>query len=233
MHLSMADDPDPMCWVLIPVEAIPQALWKIPQSNRRAGWRKQERDMFKMLATPREKAWVDKLRSMWPKGWNSLYPGRPARCGHPQMGRATLERVRAQSEEAAERGLEAAKTAIDNWKQDSRMTQRWLHGADRVDLVEILEGLTTGLCPSQQSTITVAIAVETREVLRKRKLEKKPRDFVKLIYGHRIAAALDLLDIFHDPEVYSLHPEPDVGAAIMIVHKFAPQIATQLFNCKD
>jgi hypothetical protein len=30
--------------------------------------------------------------------------------------------------------------------------------------------------------------------------------------------------------VYKLHPEPDVAAAIMVVHRFAPQVAADLFN---
>ena len=45
-----------------------------------------------------------------------------------------------------------------------------------------------------------------------------------------VAAALRLPDLFHDPQVYKLHPEPDVAAAIMVVHRFAPQIASDLFN---
>lgn len=30
--------------------------------------------------------------------------------------------------------------------------------------------------------------------------------------------------------MYRLHPEPDTGAAIMLVHRFAPQIQCTLFN---
>ena len=39
--------------------------------------------------------------------------------------------------------------------------------------------------------------------------------------------------VLHDPNIYKLHPEPDVGGAIMVVHKFAPQVAADLFNYKD
>lgn len=40
-------------------------------------------------------------------------------------------------------------------------------------------------------------------------------------------------DIIRNPEVYKLHPGLEVGAAIMAVHQFAPQMASALFNCKD
>ena len=74
-----------------------------------------------------------------------------------------------------------------------------------------MDGLVLGLSPVEQTATTAAIAAEIREILRKRKAEKKPRDFVRFEYGHRIAAILDLPGILHDPAVYGLHPEPDVG----------------------
>ena len=104
---------------------------------------------------------------------------------------------------------------------------------EREDLVEILEGLQKGLPPSEQTPVTAAIGAEIREVLRKRKQEKRPRDFVRFLYTHRIAGEMGLPEIFRDPEVYKQHPEPEVGAAIMVVHRFAPQIASDLFNYKD
>jgi hypothetical protein len=69
-----------------------------------------------------------------------------------------------------------------------------------------------------------------RDILRRRKAEKKPRDYVRFLYGNRMAAALNLPELFHSSEIYKLHPEPDIGAAIMVVHRFAPQIASELFN---
>ena len=85
-----------------------------------------------------------------------------------------------------------------------------------MELGEILEGF----------------AVELREALRKRKLEKKPRDFVRFLFGNDLAAHMDLPNIFLDPAIYGLHPEPDVAAAIMECHRFTPQVASDLFNYK-
>ena len=96
----------------------------------------------------------------------------------------------------------------------------------------MLEGLQKGLRPSQQTALTAAIAAEVREVLRKRKQEKKPREFIRFLYGHRIAGEMDLPGILRSPDVSKEHPQPGLGENIMVVHKFAPQIASALFNYK-
>ena len=87
-----------------------------------------------------------------------------------------------------------------------------------MELGEILEGLQKGLPAAQQTPVTVAIAVELREALRKRKPEKKPRDFIRFLFGNDLAADMDLPNIFRDPAVYALHPQPNVAAAIMVCH---------------
>ena len=96
--------------------------------------------------------------------------------------------------------------------------------------MEVLEGLQKGLRPNAQTPVTKAIAMEIRDILRRRRAEKKPRDFIRFWYGNRLAAEMDLPGILRDPAVYRLHPEPEVAAAIMVVHRFAPQIASDLFN---
>jgi hypothetical protein len=94
-----------------------------------------------------------------------------------------------------------------------------LQGAAREDLNEILEGVEKNLPPADRTSVAAAVAAEVRDVLRRRKAEKKPRDFVRLLYGNRLAASVNLPDLFRDPAIYSLHPEPDVGAAIMVVQR--------------
>jgi len=226
LHLALADDPDPMTWLALPLEAIPMELWRTPERERQANWRKKECAKFREVATPRERYWVDKLRSMWPKGWNSQYPGKPASAGHRPPAHASPSRQPA-------RDLEAAKSAIRRWRDEPRAAQQWLHTMAREDLVEILEGLEKGLAPAERTDTTRAIAAAAREALRKRKAEKRKREFVRFLYGHPLAEKMALPDIIREPEVYRLHPDPDVGAAIMVSHRFAPQIASALFNYKD
>ena len=221
-HLTLADDPDPMCLMVFPVECIPRSEWAEAEP-RRSGWRSRERTRFRAVATPRERYWVDKLRSMWPKGWNSQYPGKPAAPGHPSEKHST------QQQEPA-RDIHSALGAIQRWASDPTSTLAWLRSAARQDLVEILEGLEKGLRPKDKTPSTAAIATEVRAILRQRKLDKQPRDFVRFLYGNRMAASLQLPELFRDPSIYSLHPEPQTAAAIMVVHRFAPQIASDLFN---
>ena len=222
LHLTLADDPDPMCFIFIALECIPKEEWAEP-SPRQHGWRARERTRFRAVATPRERFWVDKLQTMWPKGWNSQYPGKPAA--------SNIRRPPASSpaQEAA-RDIQAALSAIRAWTADPRAAQQWLQGASRQDLAEVLEGLEKNLPPTDRTAAAAALAAEVRDVLRKRKREKKPRDFVRFLYGNRLAASLKLPELFRDPAIYKLHPEPDVAAAIMVVHRFAPQIASDLFN---
>jgi len=52
------------------------------------------------------------------------------------------------------------------------------------------------------------------------------------LFGHPIVKDLDLPSLLKEPDMYKLHPEPNVAAAIRVVHRFAPQIATALSNCK-
>ena len=152
-------------------------------------------------------------------------PGKPAKSGHQASHRQ--DRVQPAPD------LEAARTALQQWEANPRAARSWLRGATREDLIEILEGLDKGLRPADQTPASAALGAEVREVLRKRKVEKRPRDFIRFFYSHRIAGELGLPEILRDPEVYAKHPEPDVGAAIMVVHRFAPQIAKDLMNYKD
>ena len=225
LHLTLADDPDPMCFIFITLECIPREEWA-ESTPRQHGWRMRELIRFRAVATPRERFWVDKLRSMWPKGWNSQYPGKPATSNIRPPPAASP------SQEPA-RDVQAALSAIRAWTADPRSAQQWLQGASREDLAEILEGLEKNLPPADRTAVAAALAAEVRDVLRKRKIEKKPRDFVRLLYGNRLAASLKLPDLFRDPAIYKLHPEPDVAAAIMVVHRFAPQIASDLFNYSE
>jgi hypothetical protein len=70
LHLALADDPDPMCWLPLPLERVPPEVWREPIPHQ-AGWRERERTRFRQVATIRERYWVNRLRSLWPKGWNS------------------------------------------------------------------------------------------------------------------------------------------------------------------
>ena len=119
------------------------------------------------------------------------------------------------------------------WEANPAEERVFLQNADREERTDILEGLEKGLRPRERSACTKTIAAEIRAILRKRKAQKRTRDFIRFFYGNRLAAELNLPALLKDPHIYSQHPEPDVGAAIMVVHRFAPQIAAELFNYSE
>ena len=80
---------------------------------------------------------------MWPNGWNSQYPGRAAWPGY-EWSQSSPKPPRDEARE-----LEAARSAIALWQLDSREARKWMAGADRVDLVDALDGLMLGLGPNE------------------------------------------------------------------------------------
>ena len=67
-HLALADSADPMCFVSLPLERINKDLWRYPPGPRPGEWRSIERARFRAAATIRERHWVNRLQSMWPRG---------------------------------------------------------------------------------------------------------------------------------------------------------------------
>ena len=51
LHLTLADDPDPMCLIFIALEHIPKDEWVEP-APRQQGYRKRELTRFRAVATP-------------------------------------------------------------------------------------------------------------------------------------------------------------------------------------
>jgi hypothetical protein len=60
LHMTLADDPDPMCWLALPLEVIPASDWQQPGPHH-ANWREAERNRLCKAANVRERFWVDKL----------------------------------------------------------------------------------------------------------------------------------------------------------------------------
>ena len=71
LHNALANELTPFSFVVFPLEKIEDYLYRTP------GDRKATRNLFRRFATPRERYWVGRLDSMWPRGFNSAYPGMP------------------------------------------------------------------------------------------------------------------------------------------------------------
>jgi hypothetical protein len=134
-HLTLADDPDPMVLLPFVLEYIPHHLWEAV-TPRRAGWRDEERRNFRRVATVRERHWVELLNSLYPHGWNSLYPGKPAAPHHAPIATRPLAADRTEA-----RDVEAVNAAVHMWEADAATARAWLEGMSREDLAELLDGL--------------------------------------------------------------------------------------------
>lgn len=76
------------------------------------------------------------------------------------------------------------------------------------------------------------LAVETAlidELKDKRALPTK-RQFLKFHFANKTASKLLLRNVLRDPEVYTLHPQPELAAAIMVMDHFNPQLQAYLCN---
>ena len=143
--VDFGDQPDPMCWLAVQLEMVPPEEWREPMPHH-PNWRKQERAKFRKAATPRERYWVHKLHSLWPKGWNSQYPGKPAAAGRIPRPSTQAEKQNTGTQPAKD--LRAAEAAIEQWRASPAAAQGWLCGASREDLAEIREGLEKEIRPS-------------------------------------------------------------------------------------
>ena len=106
---------NPFAFVILPLEFIPKDDYVHP------GWqcRIQVKEFCK-VATPRERFWVDTLRTMWPHGWNSAVPGRPvAAYALRQQQRAPMVRDDQQPEEYAKHWLQRWKANPEEAMQDA------------------------------------------------------------------------------------------------------------------
>ena len=70
LHTLLSKDTKPFTYVCIPLEKIDEQEWR--HRNREIA-----RKQFREKATERERYWVRKIRTMWPRGWNSSWPGKP------------------------------------------------------------------------------------------------------------------------------------------------------------
>ena len=66
--------------------------------------------------------------------------------------------------------------------------------------------------------------------LTKRRTNQPKRHYLKFRFSSDQSQDLGLSHVLRDPEVFSLHPNPEVGAAIMVSNSFHPHIQSQLLN---
>ena len=81
LHTTMANELSPFSFVVFPREEIAK--------DSHANTREETNAKFRHFATPRERYWVRKVRSLWPHGLNSECPRKPAGAWVKRVWRAS------------------------------------------------------------------------------------------------------------------------------------------------
>jgi hypothetical protein len=198
--------------VVLPVEYISKESYE-------ANNRKFQLANFRRVATLRERYWTDKLCSLWPRGFNSIVPGRPQ-----DMRNASLAEIRDHLDVAeAKKLLEIAEKSMKDVKIQ-------LNTMQKTQMIGILQGLISLYPPKKQTKISRLLETIIRQQLRVKQDKTQRPDFIKFLYSNNLVKKLNLNDVLRLPEVYQLHPEPAKAAAISVVYRLTPQLQTFLFN---
>ena len=74
--------------------------------------------------------------------------------------------------------------------------------------------------------------VETKliNILKQRRKEAPHRHFVKILYTNNACREMRLRQVLRDPAIFAKHPNPEVGAAILVCDKFEPQWQAHICN---
>ena len=223
VHNALANELTPFSFVIFPLEVIEGTKYK--GRTREATVKR-----FRHVATPRERYWVGRLNSMWPYGFNSAVPGKPVarwvmrkyRLPAPGQGQLVDEAL----DEVGRQVSSWLKQLESHGPEALREMKRW----DKVKLRESLDWIQANVPADKRWARLRSVEAAILDELRARRACPPDRHYLKFHFGHQDAVHLLLRNVLRDPEVYNLHTEPEVGAAIMVCDKFSPQLQAILCN---
>ena len=218
LHEALALEQDPFCVTLIPLEFIDQHIWLQSTTAQ------EQTRLFRNAATPREQYWTDKLQSMWPKGWNAAWPGQPA----PKRAKRAPQRVLHIDPSDAQELYQGLVDGIGSNAQETLDKIRNLEFSTARKIVQwkMKQGTRVQSC-SRPGEAEVEAALRQRV---KDKPKERSRQFIKFLYGSNDAWHLHIRDVLRNGSIHSLHPEPNVAAALRVCERYAPQVQSLLFN---
>ena len=218
-HDALATDDTPFHFVILPLQRVPEELYRGPPS-----WtHKTCLRRFRAAATPLERWWVGHLDTLWPRGWNTVIPGHPIGSW---AARVPINRPAPGSTPA----LDPAEAWIASWQADAPAATAALAQQPKHVLRDILHVLQAKHQPLLQSAGHRSPVPHITNLLRERRTEAPARQFIRFRFSHNAARDLGLREVLRLPNVYSLHPDPPTAAAIMVSDTFAPQVQCHLMN---
>ena len=192
--------------------------------------RRERKDVARRDALARERKWVGLLNSMWPHGFNAAYPGFP-------VSRKVLQRrhdLPRPDPAPTTHGDPPASPDLAKWLErchrgDSSAlaeARTW----SKAQLCSTLDWLQGHVPTDQRRSGHLSLECKLVELVKARRKEAPARHFLKFCYSNNGARFLDLRKVLREEAIYKLHPNPDVGAAIMVCDKFAPQWQAWICN---
>jgi len=223
LHVALRNEISPFSFVVLPLEKIPSDQYNCPD-------RQESCRVFRLLATPRERYWVGRLNSMWPRGFNSAYPGRPVSAWCRRVWRMPeANRMELQEEEVDEVGRQVS-AWMKRLQSDGSRALLELKNWDKVKLRESLDWIQANIPVAERRANLLAVETTIIEELRDRRAAPPKRQYLKFHFGNQGATYLLLRNVLRDPDVYTKHPHPEEAAAIMVADRFTPQIQAYLCN---
>ena len=161
---------------------------------------------------------------MWPKGWNAAWPGQPA----PKRAKRAPQRVLHIDPSDAQELYQGLVDGIGSNAQETLDKIRNLEFSTARKIVQwkMKQGTRVQSC-SRPGEAEVEAALRQRV---KDKPKERSRQFIKFLYGSNDAWHLHLRDVLRNGSIHSLHPEPNVAAALRVCERYAPQVQSLLFN---
>jgi hypothetical protein len=221
LHDALANDTNPFAFVMVPIEKLPPPEC-FPRAEREA--------LLRRDALNRERKWVGKLNSMWPRGFNASYPGYP-------VSRKVLRKGQPGPARDVEPSAQGDPPPIPQFKEWVERCQKGDSGAlaearewGKPRLCAALDWLQAHIPGDNRRIGHLSLEVKLIDLIRAKRKEAPERHFLKFCYSNNGARFLELRKVLRDEEVYKLHPHPEVAAAIMVSDKFAPQWQAWICN---
>ena len=222
LHTALANEASPFSFVVFPLEFIPENEYMDED------WETAKGNFVRF--TPRERYWVGRLNSMWPQGFNSAYPGKPVSAWvrrQWQLPEPDRMRLTPDAEDTIARRVQdwLDRLHVDGGKALDEM-KSWAKDTLR----ETLDWIQKNVPARERRANLIAVETALIDTLREKRACRRKRHFLKVSFLNNQSVHLQLPHVIRDPRIYSMHPEPDEAAAIMVVNKFEPQIQALLCN---
>ena len=190
LHNAMLRDKDPYTFIMLPIERLPPAgQHDDPEQQRK------EDILFRRIAHSRERYWTAKFDTMWPRGYNAAWPGKP-------VGRSNRTNLSHQPSAPTAHAASQRAERWDNWlstcRSDSSFVEAEMHNIvhwPKDDLRSLLDHLQEAITDHAGRLGVFHLESKLIAELRRRRQEAPPRQFLRFTYSNRAADLMCLPEV--------------------------------------